>query len=125
MFFDWILWRNLFDSAALVAGSAAAGYAAFAAAKAVLLRLARRTSSPWDERFIESLAPAGRALFPLIGVRLALPGARLAPPAEVEAFLRRRGSVGAVTVTDLAEEFDLSIEAARRVARLRAARLSG
>lgn len=50
---------------------------------------------------------------------------RLAPPAEVEAFLRRRGSVGAVTVTDLAEEFDLSIEAARRVARLRAARLSG
>lgn len=45
---------------------------------------------------------------------------RLAPPEEVEAFLVRRGSVGPVTVADLAEEFDLSLEAAARVAQVRA-----
>lgn len=50
---------------------------------------------------------------------------RLAPPAEVQAFLVRRATVGPVTVADLAEEFDLSLGAARRVAQLRAARLSG
>lgn len=50
---------------------------------------------------------------------------RLAPPHEVDAFLRSRGTAGAVTVADLAEEFDLSAEAAARVARLHAARLSG
>ena len=43
---------------------------------------------------------------------------RLAPPAEVAAFLARRSTVGAVTVADLAEEFDLSLEAAGRVAHL-------
>jgi hypothetical protein len=43
---------------------------------------------------------------------------RLAPPAEVRDFLERRASVGGVTVADLAEEFDLSFEAATRVARL-------
>lgn len=47
---------------------------------------------------------------------------RLAPPHEVQAFLERRGTVGAVTVVDLAEEFDLSMEAAERVAALRAVR---
>jgi hypothetical protein len=43
---------------------------------------------------------------------------RLAPPPEIRAFLERRGTVGAVTVADLAEEFDLSPEAAERVAAL-------
>ena len=43
---------------------------------------------------------------------------RLVPPAEVARFLEQRGSVGAVTVADLAEEFDLSADAARRVAQL-------
>jgi hypothetical protein len=47
---------------------------------------------------------------------------RLAPPEEVEAFLLRRGTVGPVFVHDLAEEFDLSEEAAVRVAELRAVR---
>lgn len=45
---------------------------------------------------------------------------RLAPPAEVAAFLERRSTSGPVTVQDLAEEFDLSDEAAVRVAALRA-----
>lgn len=43
---------------------------------------------------------------------------RLAPPAEIRRFLARRGTVGPVTVADLAEEFDLSADAAARVARL-------
>ncbi len=43
---------------------------------------------------------------------------RLAPPEEVGAYLAARASVGAVTVDDLAEEFDLSPRAAARVARL-------
>jgi Zn-dependent peptidase ImmA (M78 family) len=43
---------------------------------------------------------------------------RLVPPEEVARFLERRGSVGAVTVADLAEEFDLSADAAHRVAHL-------
>lgn len=43
---------------------------------------------------------------------------RLAPPDEVRSFLRRRGTVGPVTVADLAEEFDLSPGTAERVARL-------
>lgn len=47
---------------------------------------------------------------------------RLAPREEVEAFLRRRGSAGPVTIADLAEEFDLSDDAARRVAELYAVR---
>lgn len=47
---------------------------------------------------------------------------RLAPPEEVRAFVIRRSSVGAVTVADVAEEFDLSPEAAARVARLAAVR---
>lgn len=47
---------------------------------------------------------------------------RLAPPSEVQAFLERRGTVGAVTIADLAEEFDLSMEAAERVAALHAVR---
>ncbi len=40
---------------------------------------------------------------------------RLAPPAEVRGFLVRRGTIGPVTVADVAEEFDLSIEAATRL----------
>lgn len=44
---------------------------------------------------------------------------RLAPPEEVDRFVRRRATVGPVTVADLAEEFDLSPEAAARVAHLR------
>lgn len=47
---------------------------------------------------------------------------RLAPPDEVDAFLRRRGTVGPVTLHDVADEFDLSLEAAERVAALRAVR---
>jgi hypothetical protein len=43
---------------------------------------------------------------------------RLAPSEEVDEFLARRASVGPVTVADLAEEFDLSPDAAARVARL-------
>ena len=43
---------------------------------------------------------------------------RLAPPAEVQAFVRRRSSVGPIGVADLAEEFDLSLQAAARLARL-------
>jgi hypothetical protein len=43
---------------------------------------------------------------------------RLAPPDEVRAFLAQRSTVGPVTVADLAEEFDLSPGAARRVAHL-------
>ena len=41
---------------------------------------------------------------------------RLAPPDEVHDFLERRSTVGPVMVQDLAEEFDLSVEAAVRVA---------
>lgn len=47
---------------------------------------------------------------------------RLAPPEEVRAFLERRATVGPVTVHDLAEEFDLSPQAAARVARLHVVR---
>ncbi|QXC60421.1 hypothetical protein KSP35_19145 [Aquihabitans sp. G128] len=43
---------------------------------------------------------------------------RLAPPAEVRAFLVRRATVGPVSVADLAEEFDLTIQGAERVAHL-------
>ncbi|HRW38236.1 MAG: hypothetical protein KDB04_14005 [Acidimicrobiales bacterium] len=43
---------------------------------------------------------------------------RLAPPAEVLAFVRRRSAVAPVTALDVADEFDLSVEAARRVLRL-------
>ena len=46
---------------------------------------------------------------------------RLAPPAEVAAFIARRSTVGSVTVAELAEEFDLSPEAGDRRARLWAA----
>ena len=48
---------------------------------------------------------------------------RLAPPADVERFAARRATVGPVTVADLAEEFDLSPEAAARLAALHAARV--
>ena len=43
---------------------------------------------------------------------------RLAPVDQVRRFLVARGSVGPVTIADLAEEFDLSLEAASRVAHL-------
>lgn len=43
---------------------------------------------------------------------------RLVPPGEIDRFLASRGTVGPVTVTDLAEEFDLTAEAAIRVAHL-------
>ena len=48
--------------------------------------------------------------------RIAL--SRLAPREDVEAFLRRRATVGPVTVADVAEEFDLSLDGAARLARL-------
>lgn len=47
---------------------------------------------------------------------------RLAPPEEISRFLALRGTVGPVTIADLAEEFDLSPHAAERVAHLYAAR---
>jgi hypothetical protein len=47
---------------------------------------------------------------------------RLAPPAEVRAFVERRSTVGPVSIDDLAEEFDLSPESAARVARLTSTR---
>lgn len=50
---------------------------------------------------------------------------RLAPPEEVQAYLERRGTVGPVTVADLAEEFDLSPGTAERVAHLRRVRAAG
>ncbi len=43
---------------------------------------------------------------------------RLAPPEEVARFLAERGALGAVTVADLADEFELSPRAAARVAAL-------
>lgn len=43
---------------------------------------------------------------------------RLAPPAQVEEFLRRRATVGPVSLEDLAEEFDLTLDGAARVAGL-------
>jgi hypothetical protein len=43
---------------------------------------------------------------------------RLAPLELVEEFLRRRATVGPVTIEDLAEEFDLSPVAAHRLAHL-------
>ena len=43
---------------------------------------------------------------------------RLAPPAEIARFVRSRATVGPVTIADLADEFDLSLEAAARAARL-------
>ena len=55
--------------------------------------------------------------------RIAL--ARLAPPTEVTAFLVRRSTVGPITVADLAEEFDLSLGAAARVAHLRSLATAG
>ncbi len=43
---------------------------------------------------------------------------RLVPPAQIARFLAERGTVGPVTVADLAEEFDLTSDAAARVAQL-------
>ena len=43
---------------------------------------------------------------------------RLVPPAQIARFLAQRGTVGPVTVADLAEEFDLTSDAAARVAQL-------
>lgn len=43
---------------------------------------------------------------------------RLAPPGQVLAFARGRASVDAVTVHDVAEEFDLTPESAARVVHL-------
>ena len=43
---------------------------------------------------------------------------RLVPPDELACFLRVRSGVGPVTIADVAEEFDLSPEAAGRVAHL-------
>jgi hypothetical protein len=43
---------------------------------------------------------------------------RLAPPSAVREFVERRATAGPVTIDDLAEEFDLSLEAAQRVAEL-------
>lgn len=43
---------------------------------------------------------------------------RLAPPQEVARFAERRAAAEPVTVADLAEEFDLSLDAAQRVAHL-------
>jgi len=43
---------------------------------------------------------------------------RLVPPSQIVRFLRQRSTVGPVTVVDLAEEFDLSAEAAQRIAHL-------
>ncbi|MFN8018188.1 MAG: hypothetical protein U0P45_08700 [Acidimicrobiales bacterium] len=47
---------------------------------------------------------------------------RLAPPEQVQAFVRARATVGPVTLQDLADEFDLSAEAARRLVALLAVR---
>jgi hypothetical protein len=47
---------------------------------------------------------------------------RLAPPEEVVAFARARASVGAVSVQDLADEFDLSLDGAARLVRILRAR---
>ena len=47
---------------------------------------------------------------------------RLAPPEDVAAFLRRRGTAGPVLVHELADEFDLTDDAAREVMRLLAVR---
>jgi hypothetical protein len=43
---------------------------------------------------------------------------RLVPPDHIARFLAQRSTVGPVTVADLADEFDLSPEAARRIAHL-------
>lgn len=43
---------------------------------------------------------------------------RLAPPGQVLAFAQERASVGAVTVHDVADEFDLTPETAARVVHL-------
>lgn len=47
---------------------------------------------------------------------------RLAPPDEVRRFAERLATVGPVTLRDLADEFDLPVDLAARVARLAVAR---
>jgi len=74
---DWIAWREALVSAALILGGAVAGLAAHSLGIFILGRFARRTASPWDDRILARLAPSGRALIPLLGIRLSLPAARL------------------------------------------------
>lgn len=63
-------------------GGAIGGFAFHSIAIYIVGRIARRTSSPWDERILDRLAPAGRALLPLLGIRLCLTAARLSPSAH-------------------------------------------
>jgi small-conductance mechanosensitive channel len=76
---ELLAWKGTFESAALILGGAAAGFAVYVLSMWILGRIARRTSGTWDERILERIAPPGRPLLPLIGLRLALPAAKLPP----------------------------------------------
>lgn len=79
---EWLAWKDDLISGALVLAGALAGLAVHGIGAMVLGRIAKRTTTPWDERVLEKLTPASRALLPLLGIRFCVPAAALGPRAH-------------------------------------------
>lgn len=68
-----LLWWQWLALPLLVAGALVAGRLLGALTRSVLLRLARRTASSWDERWLERVAPALTAIWATVVAAVALP----------------------------------------------------
>jgi len=76
-----LLWWQWLALPLLVAGAWAAGRMLGALTRGLLLRVARRTASAWDERWLEKIAPALTAVWATAVAALALPFLELPPSA--------------------------------------------
>jgi MscS family membrane protein len=76
-----LLWWQWLALPLLVAGAWAAGRVLGALTRGLLLRVARRTASAWDERWLERIAPALTAVWATAVAALALPFLELPAPA--------------------------------------------
>jgi MscS family membrane protein len=92
-----LMWWQWLAVPLLVAGALVAGRMLGAITRSLLLRVARRTASAWDERWLERVAPALTAIWATAVAALALPWLEL-PPADARVVTALLTAAGVVAV---------------------------
>ncbi len=92
-----LMWWQWLALPLLVVGAWAAGRVVGAVLRGVLLRVARRTASIWDERWLERIGPALTSLCATVVAAVALPFLEL-PPADARLGVNVLTALGVVAV---------------------------